>query len=57
MGTTYSRLIQELCSLRVAPYRSDPERREAQIDGLLDIVQAMLEKLRDADNELPGQHP
>lgn len=56
MGTTYAKLIQELCSLRAAPYRSDPERQEAIIDGLLFIVQTMLEKLRDADNEPPGIH-
>lgn len=56
MGTTYAKLIQELCRLRAAPYRSDPERHEAIIDGLLFIVQTMLEKLRDAEGELPGQH-
>jgi hypothetical protein len=52
MGSTWASLLSELVAVRNREYRSEPERKEVQIETLEYIVQTMLEKLRD-EEQLP----
>ena len=45
---TFAELIEQLVSWRDAEYRSDPERDEARLNLIESVLQAALEKLRDA---------
>lgn len=45
MGTTYRDLLEELVALRATPFRSDPERDEARLRKVEEIMQTMLEML------------
>lgn len=47
MGQTFGDLYREFGEMLDAKYRSEPERREAEIKGLIETVGAMLEILRD----------
>lgn len=52
MGFTWERLLEALVETRDSTlYRNDPEHDRARRDNLEFIVQTILEKLRDADNQ------
>jgi len=44
---TFSQMIDELINARNMPYRSDPERDEAMLKSAFDVLQSLIEKLRD----------
>lgn len=45
---TWENMLGRLVELRDRQFRSDPDRFEARVDCMESILQAMLEKLRDA---------
>jgi hypothetical protein len=47
MGNTFGGMLDQLCDVRDAKYRSDPERQEAIEATLVSVVMRMLESLRD----------
>jgi predicted N-formylglutamate amidohydrolase len=47
---TYEQLLERLIEVRNDEYRSDLERETAWLDVVVDTLQVMLEKLRDAED-------
>jgi hypothetical protein len=47
---TYEQLLERLIEVRNSEYRSDLERETALLDVMMDVLTAMLEKLRDAED-------
>jgi hypothetical protein len=52
MGSTWESLLNALIECRNRDYRSEPERAEAMLSALDNIVQTMLEKLSDDEEQL-----